>query len=259
MIDSHCHLGIGNLNNEQNDVENVLNRAKQVGVTQILTVACDYDDINDLTKMLSYSNVYGSFGIHPENALKYDEARSHLIYKKIPSLIALGEIGLDYYYGGDLRESQILAFEKQIELASTLNLPVIIHTRDAEDDTQSILKSACNSGLLRAGGVLHCFTASQNMADFALDLGFYISASGIVTFKKAIDLQNVFKTIPLNRLLVETDSPYLAPVPYRGKTNESAYLVYTAEKLAELKQTTIEEIDMATTENFKRLFLREKI
>ena len=259
MIDSHCHLGIGTLNEEQSSVEDVLRRAKQANVTHILTVACDYDDKNDLKKMLSYSNVYGSFGIHPENAQKYNEQYSYDVYKTLPSLVAVGEIGLDYYYGGDMRESQISAFEKQIELASTLNLPIIIHTREAEEDTQAILKSAYKDGLLRAGGVLHCFTASQNMADFALDLGLYISASGIITFKKALDLQEIFKTIPLDRLLIETDSPYLAPVPYRGKINESAYVIHTAQKLAELKNVSVDEIDKQTTENFKRLFLREKI
>lgn len=257
MIDSHCHLGIGALNDEQSAVEDVLQRAKQANVTDVLTVACDYEDVPDLKMMMSYPNVYGAFGIHPENAIKYNEERSRSVYAELPSLIALGEIGLDYYYGGDMKESQISAFEKQIELASLLHLPIIIHTREAEEDTKAILKSAYNGGLLRAGGVLHCFTASQNMADFALDLGLYVSASGIVTFKKAIDLQEIFKTIPLNRLLVETDSPYLAPIPYRGKVNESAYVVHTAQKLAELKQVTLEEIDKATTNNFKQLFLKE--
>lgn len=259
MIDSHCHLGIGTLNEEESCVEDVLERAKQVNVMHILTVACDYDDVNDLKKMLSYSNIYGAFGIHPENAEKYNEERSSQVYHELSSLIALGEIGLDYYYGGDKRKTQISAFEQQIELASKFHLPIIIHTREAEEDTQAILKSAYQSGLLRAGGVLHCFTASQKMADFALDLGLYISASGIITFKKATDLQEIFKTIPLDRLLIETDSPYLAPVPYRGKVNESAYVIYTAQKLAELKKITVDEIDVITTENFKRLFLKEKV
>ena len=158
MIDSHCHLGIGALNDEQSAVEDVLQRAKQANVTDVLTVACDYEDVPDLKMMMSYPNVYGAFGIHPENAIKYNEERSRSVYAELPSLIALGEIGLDYYYGGDMKESQISAFEKQIELASLLHLPIIIHTREAEEDTKAILKSAYNGGLLRASRAISSLT-----------------------------------------------------------------------------------------------------
>lgn len=254
MIDSHCHIGIGK-EWASSDIEALLARASAAGVEKILTVACCYDDVDSLARMLKHKNVYGAFGIHPENAAVYDAARVGAVFKTLPDLKAFGEIGLDYFYAPEQRELQIKVFENQIEQAHKLQLPIIIHTRDAEEDTMSVLKSATAAGFLKNKGVLHCFTGSRKLADFALDLGFYISASGIITFKNALPLREIFERLPLESLLIETDSPYLAPVPYRGKQNESAFLPATAQQLAVLRGLSLQEIDVLTTQNFNRLFL----
>ncbi len=255
MIDSHCHLGIGPEWKENGRTPDILlQRAKEAGVGGILTVACDYSDYDNLKKMLKFQSVWGAFGIHPENAEKFDLNQTIDMLNAFPEIVALGEIGLDFYYGAETRQQQIKVFEQQIELAATRNLPVIIHTRDADDDTIRILETAQNGGLLKNNGVLHCFTGSKQLAEFALGIGFYISASGIITFKKANDLREIFKFIPFDRILVETDSPYLAPIPYRGKANEPAYVIETAKVLANIKQTSFDFIDNVTTSNFKKLF-----
>ncbi len=255
MIDSHCHLGIGPEWKENNrNPQTLLQHAYDVGVHKILTVACSYEDKNDLRHMLTFSNTYGSFGIHPENAGQFDMVHSNDILDEFPELVGLGEIGLDFYYGPETRLQQIKTFEKQIELAAERDLPIIIHTRDADEDTIQILNAAKQGGLLQNSGVLHCFTGKKELAEFALNIGFYISASGIITFKKAEDLRSVFADIPLKKLLIETDSPYLAPVPYRGKVNEPAYVIETAKMLAQIKGVDFNTIDIQTTQNFKKLF-----
>ncbi len=251
MIDSHCHVGFN-----QDDVMGILSRAKEKGVSKMLTVACSLSEYEGLLEILNhYPMFYGAFGIHPEYAdtIPADED----MLKKIsahPNIVAVGECGLDYHYNPDTREIQISAFERQIEIAYRLKKPLIIHAREADDDIVSILDMANRSGLLTYGGVLHCFTGSQKLADKALEVGFYISASGVITFKNAESIRDVFKTVPLERLLIETDSPYMAPVPYRGKVNEPAYIEKTAEKLAEIKDVPFEEIDRITTQNFNNLF-----
>lgn len=255
MIDSHCHVGIGEeWKSEENNPKIILERANKAGVKEILTVACNYSDISDLKQMLTYEQVRGAFGIHPENADKFDATHLSDILDEMPELVALGEIGLDYFYNSESRLNQIKAFEKQIEIASEKHLPIIIHTRDAEADTIQILQASVQGGLLPVRGVLHCFTGTSLLAEQAIDMGFYISASGILTFKKAETLRQIFQTIPLERLLVETDSPYLAPVPYRGKINEPAYVIETAKTLAQIKNLSLEEINTITTQNFKKLF-----
>ena len=251
MIDSHCHIGF------ENDLLNeVVDRAKSVGVRRMLSVACAVSDYKRLLQILTdYPMIDGAVGIHPEYANTWSTAREE-ISRLFPStrLVAIGECGLDYHYAPDTKKEQRLCFEEQIELACRLNKPVIIHTRDAEDDTISILQSAYRAGLLKSGAVLHCFTGTRELADIALEMGLYLSASGVITFKNAEDLRSVFYAVPLDKLLVETDSPYLAPVPYRGKENEPAFVIKTAEKLAELKGLSVEEIDRITTENYYRLF-----
>lgn len=258
MIDSHCHIGIGEEAEKGIPLSETLNRAKNAGISHILTVACSFDDIDDLKAMLTFQNVYGAFGIHPENCLNFSREGIFEVFEELPELIALGEIGLDYFYEPETRQKQIHAFENQIEIADRLNLPIIIHTRDAEDDTISILKSAKNGGLLKKSGVLHCFTGTQRLADFALDMDLYISASGIITFKNAQSLRDIFQCIPSNRLLIETDSPYLAPVPYRGKVNEPAYVIETAKCLADIKSLNYTELGKITTDNFNHLFIERK-
>lgn len=259
MIDSHCHVGIGEeWKTPAMNPKIVLERAHAVGVKEILTVACDYTDVNDLKQMLTYQNVLGAFGIHPENAEQFDETHLSDILDEFPELVALGEIGLDYFYCPENRLKQIKVFEKQIEIAAQRHLPIIIHTREAEKDTMQILEAAMQGGLLSSSGVLHCFTGTSFLAEQALNIGLYVSASGIITFKKAADLRAIFQTIPNERLLVETDSPYLAPVPYRGKTNEPKYVMETANVLAEIKKITLTEMDTITTQNFKKLFQEKK-
>ncbi len=255
MIDSHCHLGIGHEWKEPGQTPEVLlKRAQDAGVSGILTVACSYKDEDDLKQMLEYPNVWGAFGIHPENAPHFDLTHSVRMLTTFSNLVALGEIGLDYYYEPETRAQQIKVFEAQIELAARYRLPIIIHTRDAEDDTIKILRAAKEGGLLENSGVLHCFTGTRLLAESAMEMGLYISASGIITFKKAAELRGVFADVPLNKLLVETDSPYLAPVPYRGKLNEPSYVIETAKELARIKEVTFDEINKVTTGNFKKLF-----
>lgn len=251
MIDSHCHIGLNSV-----DITELLRRANSAGVKTMLSVACHLPEYPALLRLLdTYPMLYGSLGIHPEYSGTYTTNED--LIKKItahPHIVGVGEVGLDYHYMAESKAIQQSAFERQIEVAHSVQKPIIIHTREADDDTIAILESADRSGLLRYGGVLHCFTGTQRLAEKALELGFYISASGIITFKMADDIRDVFKMIPCNRLLVETDSPYLAPVPYRSKINEPAYVIETAKKLAELKEISLEELDHITTSNFIHLF-----
>ncbi len=259
MIDSHCHLGIGDEWKENGRAPDVLlARAIEAGVTDILTVACDYKDKKDLKQMLEYSGVWGAFGIHPENAEHFDLSHTNDMLDEFSNIVALGEIGLDFYYEPETRLQQIKVFETQIELAAQRYLPIIIHTRNADEDTISILESAKNGKLLENGCVLHCFTGSRLLAETALNMDIFISASGIITFKKATELREIFSIVPMDKLLVETDAPYLAPVPYRGKVNEPAYVIETAKVLAQIKNETFDNIEKITTSNFKKLFKIER-
>ncbi len=251
MIDSHCHIGMG-----EDNIEQVIKNALDKGVSRLLSVACNISDYQLLLKLLdNYSMVYGAFGIHPENA---KDCPSQDAFKKMimahPKLIGVGETGLDYHYMTEDKITQQKAFEYQIEMASQVQKPVIIHTREADEDTISILRAAYRGGVLKYGGVLHCFTGTVKLAEKALEFGLYISASGVITFKNADSIRSVFQMIPLERLLVETDSPYMAPVPYRGKENQPAYVIKTAEKLADIKGVELSEIEQITSNNFNRLF-----
>ncbi len=251
MIDSHCHIGLNS-----SDVIGVLMRAQLAGVQSMLSVACYELEYPALLQLLNdYPNLYGAFGIHPEYVDTLPSA-DEMIAKITahPRLVGFGEIGLDYHYLAHPKEVQRAAFEKQIEMAARVNKPIIIHAREADEDVIQILTAAKEGGLLNAGGVLHCYTSGPELAECAMDMGFYISASGVVTFKMSDNVREVFNLVPLDKLLIETDSPYLAPVPYRGKLNEPSYLVETAKKMAELKGVTLDEIDKITTANFKKLF-----
>lgn len=255
MIDSHCHLGIDEF---KQDITGCLLRAKEQGVTHLLTVACSYHDVDDLAFMMKQENVYGAFGIHPEQALTFDYQKSLAVYQKYPGIVAVGEIGLDYFYNKDTKKQQQIALYNQIELAHQLEKPIIIHARDADDDLIKILTDTCKKGLLKKRGVMHCFCGSQQLADVALELGFYISVSGIITFKNAVELRDIIDKIPLNRLMVETDSPYLAPHPLRGRQNEPSYVAHTLKMLATIKNQDINTVEDQTTKNFFDLFIKEE-
>lgn len=254
MIDSHCHIGIGRLKEE---TPAMIERAFASGVTNILSVACKPEELSDLIALLdTYHFIYGAFGIHPEYANEEEISPEKLIQGLLahPRLVGVGETGLDYYYQPETRAAQLKAFQTHIEVAYRLKKPIIIHTRSAEADTSALLKEADRAGYLAYGGVLHCFTGSSDLAETALSLGLHISASGVITFKNAADLRRIFEIVPLNRLLVETDAPYLAPVPYRGQTNEPAFVAETLKMLAAIHRISPQEADTYTTSNFKKLF-----
>ena len=253
-IDSHCHINFPELNQK---IDEVLLNMENNSITHALCVSVTLDKINeilDLTKR--YSNIYASVGVHPDYE-DIQEPDIDILFKhsKNKKVVAIGETGLDYFrLKGDL-SWQRDRFRTHIRAAIKSNLPLIIHTRNAPDDTISIMKEeAANS----ATGVMHCFTESYEMAKKAIDLGFYISFSGIITFKNAETLRETVKKIPIENILIETDSPYLAPVPNRGKLNEPANVKYVAEKIAELKGLSVEKVAEITTNNFFKLFTKCK-
>lgn len=253
LIDSHCHLDYEPM---ASDLDGTLERARQKGVNCVLTIATQLEKIPVVTAIAeSHENVCASIGVHPHEAEKVDSKTD--LFKvlneaaKHPKVVAFGETGLDYYYTHSPKGAQKKVFTAHIEASLENDLPLIIHTRDAENDTLDILKTI---GKGKVRGVMHCFSGTEKLRDKALDLGFYISISGIITFNKADSLRNVVKDIPMNRLLVETDAPFLAPTPYRGKSNEPAYLVETAKKLAEIKSVGYNELCDETTRNFSNLF-----
>lgn len=251
IIDSHCHLNYP----EFSDLSATLDNASASGVELMQTISCkrsDFKEVIDLTE--KSDRIYGSIGIHPHEAEAHQDVTVEELVKwsQHPRIIGIGESGLDYYYDNSPRDLQRNGFSVHIEAARETGLPLIVHTRDADDDMIEMIQSAYNKGAYK--GLLHCFSSTQRMADAALEIGFYISLSGIITFKKADELREVVKTIPMDRLLVETDSPYLAPIPHRGKPNEPAYTRHVLEKLAEIKEVSIEEMARVTTDNFFRLF-----
>jgi TatD DNase family protein len=252
LIDSHCHLNYEGLAERR---EEVLNTARAAGVTGFLNISTRQGEWNDVIAVAeANADVWATVGVHPHEADAHPdlgaaalvEAASH------PDVIAIGECGLDYYYDKSDRAAQRDRFGAHIEAARATGLPLVVHTRDAEEDTAAILERAVNAGGVR--GVLHCFTGSRALAEKALGLGFYVSLSGIVTFKNAQDLQETAKIIPDERLLVETDSPFLAPVPHRGQTCEPAFVADTARFVAELRGVDAETLAQQTTANFFKLF-----
>jgi len=251
FIDSHCHLNL--LAEEEGGLDHVLAQAKENNVDHIVSIAIDKASCHDVISIAErYPNITASVGIHPNVDQQENFTVEELIaLAQHEKVIAIGETGLDYFRSeGDL-EWQRDRFRTHIEAAKQLTKPLIIHTREARDDTMDILEQ---EDAEQAGGIIHCFTENWETAQRALDIGFYISLSGIVTFKNAVELQDVAKKLPLDRILIETDAPYLAPVPHRGKTNKPAFVKHVAEFLAELRGDSVQNIAKATSDNFHRLF-----
>lgn len=252
LVDSHCHL---DYNDFEEDFEEVLAHMRKNGVTAVLNAGNSIDSLDEqLALSEKYPFIYTAAGVHPHNAEEYaNMTAEYLIEKsKHKKIVGIGECGLDYYYNYSAKDTQIKVFLEHIKAAQQTGLPLIIHTRDADDDTMEILGQHYKKAPF--SGEIHCFSGSQKLADFALSIGFYISASGIITFNKSSDLREIFNKIPLDRLLVETDSPFLAPVPVRGHRNEPANVRYVAEKLAQVKDVPVEKIIEITSQNFYNLF-----
>lgn len=252
LIDSHVHLDDLRYDTDR---DTVLQRAEAAGVETMVTIGCDLATSQAAVALAqTHQQVFATIGVHPHEAKEikdgwYEVFRS---LARQPKVVAYGEIGLDYHYDHSPREIQRERFREQIHLARELNLPLIIHTREAQDDTVTILRE---EGAGDVGGVFHCFSGDAWLAKDALDMGFYLSFSGVLTFKNATMLRDIAKTVPLDRLMVETDCPYLTPVPYRGKRNEPAYVQYVAETLAEIRGNgSFESLARATVDNTKRLF-----
>ena len=251
MIDSHCHLDHEPL---LSDLSNVIKRSKDIGIKKLLTISTSFESFSKIKDIVNKDEIiYGTVGIHPHesdtNIITKNEIIKNL--KENPKIIGIGETGLDYYYNNSDKEKQLTSFKTHIEAAIECDVPIIVHSRNAEDDTFKILNEykEYNPKIL-----MHCFTGSKKFAEKLLNFNTIFSASGIITFKNAIDLQNTFKSLPLDKILIETDSPYLAPVPNRGKKNEPSFIDYTANKLADIKNITKSKLIEITTNNFNKLF-----
>lgn len=252
LIDSHCHLNYAGLAERQ---EEVLANARKRGIAGFLNISTRQSEWGEVVGAAERNDdVWASIGVHPHEADAHPDLGAAALADAAahPRVIAIGECGLDYYYDKSDRSAQLERFQAHIEAARATGLPLVVHTREAEADTAEILSREVGKG--GVAGVLHCFTGSADLARTALGLGFYISISGIVTFKNAKDLQEVAKAIPQDRLLVETDSPFLAPVPHRGQTCEPAFVADTAAFLSDLRDEPLDELAEATTANFFKLF-----
>tara|TARA_B100000575_G_scaffold83530_1_gene65760 strand:+ start:753 stop:1514 length:762 start_codon:yes stop_codon:yes gene_type:complete len=251
MIDSHCHLDHEPL---ISNLDNVIQRSKAVGVKKILTISTSIESFSRVKEIVKKDDmIYGTIGIHPHEANKNIIDIEFFIknLRENKKIIGIGETGLDFYYDNSDREKQIDSFKVHIEAALENNIPLIVHSRNAEEKTFEILNRYKDKNLKI---LMHCFTGSEKFAKELLNLNTYFSASGIITFKNSEELQKTFKSLPLNRILIETDSPFLAPVPYRGKKNEPSFIDFTAEKLAEIKAIDKSKLKRITTENFNNLF-----
>ena len=254
LIDSHCHL---DYLARDGDLEEIVGRARRAGVSAMVTICTklsEFDVVRGIAQR--FPEVSCSVGVHPHEAAEEGQETPDRLraLADLPEVVGIGETGLDYFYEHSPREAQQRSFRSHIAAARQTGLPLIVHTRDADADTVAILREEAEAGAM--SGVIHCFTAGPALAEAALELGFYIGVSGIMTFKKAEELRETLRRVPLERLLVETDAPYLAPVPQRGKRNEPAFVVHTAAALAELKAVTVDELAEATTYNFYTLFGR---
>ena len=251
MIDSHCHLDHEPL---LSDLKNVIERSKAVGIEKLLTISTSLESFSRIKEIINKDEIiYGTMGIHPHESSK-DIIKSSLIIDNIknhPKIIGIGETGLDFFYKNSDKTHQINSFKEHIEASIETNVPLIIHSRDAEKETFEILNNYKNEKLKI---LMHCFTGSKEFAEKLLNLNSYFSASGIITFKNAVNLQETFKFLPLEKILIETDSPFLAPVPNRGKKNEPSYIDFTAKKLSEIKNILKSELISITTKNFNKLF-----
>ncbi|SMF30712.1 TatD DNase family protein [Alteromonadaceae bacterium Bs31] len=253
LVDSHCHLDRLKLGDSPDGLKTAINAAKERGVSEMLCVCISEENkqaVLDIAQ--SYDGIYASVGVHPSDVGETVVSVSGLHnWAAADKVVALGETGLDYYYSAENAANQKDSFRNHLIAGAELGLPVIIHTRDAREDTLALMRE---HGSLDSAGVMHCFTESWEMASAALDLNFYISLSGIVTFKNASELRDVARKVPLDKLLVETDSPYLAPVPHRGKANEPKYVREVAEFIAELRGIPFEQLAEITSNNFAKLF-----
>ena len=252
MIDSHCHLDHEPL---LENLDQVIKRSKETGITKLLTICTTLDSFARIKIIIKKDPmIYGTFGIHPHETEGSFSVDKDFIIKNVrqnDKIIGIGETGLDFFYNHSNKRRQIDSFKAHIEASIELNKPIIIHSRNAEAETYDILKSYQSDNLKI---LMHCFTGSTSFANDLLELNAFFSASGIITFKNSTDLQNTFKNLPLDRLLIETDSPFLAPIPMRGKKNEPSFIKYTLDKLSTLKKVTVEKMSKTTTDNFNKLF-----
>ena len=253
MIDSHCHLDHEPL---LSDLSNVLKRSKDIGIKKLLTISTSFESFSKIKDIINKDEIiFGTVGVHPHesdtNTITKDVIIKNL--KENSKIIGVGETGLDYYYNNSDKKKQIISFKTHIEAALECDVPIIVHSRNAEDDTFEILNEYkdYNTKIL-----MHCFTGSKEFSKKLLTLNSYFSASGIITFKNSVDLQETFKSLPIDKILIETDSPYLAPVPKRGKKNEPSFIDFTANKLSEIKKISKIELINKTTDNFNRLFFK---
>jgi len=253
IIDSHCHLDYPDLYTQ---LDSVVDRAMQNQVKYLLTICTTLNSYNKIKLIIDkHKNIYGTFGIHPHETKNFPNIDHKYIIKETKDnkkIIGIGETGLDYHYNLSDKNIQKKSFIEHIRSASELDMPVIVHSRAAENDTYDILKSESKNLDLKI--LIHCFTGSKEFAKKLIDLNAYISVSGIITFKNSNTLNNAISSIPIDNILVETDSPYLAPVPFRGKSNEPSYIVHTVEKLSEIKKITKDEVMKKTSNNFLKIF-----
>ena len=251
MIDSHCHLDHEPL---LSDLPNVIRRSKDIGIKKLLTISTSWDSFSRIKNIIDTDEIiYGTIGIHPHETNDNFISAENIVknFNENLKIIGIGETGLDFYYNNSDKDKQIKSFNEHIKASIQTNAPLIIHSRNAEKNTFDILNDYKNYNLKI---LMHCFTGSKKFAEKLLDLNAYFSASGIITFKNSIELQETFKFLPLEKILIETDSPFLAPVPNRGKKNEPSYIDFTAKKLAEIKDITKSDLIRITTDNFKNLF-----
>lgn len=253
LIDSHCHLNLLNLEKYDGDLAAMIAAANAVGVDHILCVGIDFVTAHDVIAIAQqFAQVSASVGLHPSETSDTEPDVEKIVRLAThPKVVAIGETGLDYYYNDSGLDNMRERFRRHIRAAKKLHKPLIIHSRAAHQDTIQIMRE---EGANEIGGVMHCFTESWQMAEEAMALGFYISFSGIVTFKNAKNVAEVAAKVPLENMLIETDAPYLTPVPFRGKPNEPQYVRFVAEKIAELKNISIDEVAAQTTKNFQQLF-----
>ena len=253
IVDSHCHLDYSKLFDRLDDI---IKRADQNQVKYLLTICTTLKSFEKIKLIISkYKNIFGTFGIHPHETEKFKNVDTKFILnqkKENKKIIGIGETGLDFYYNYSDKQAQKKSFIDHINAASELNIPIIVHSRAAENETYEILSSEKKHSNLKV--LMHCFTGSKEFAKKLLDINCYISVSGIITFKNSTELTDTVSSIPIEKLLVETDSPYLAPLPHRGKSNEPSYIVHTVEKLSHIKKISKEEVANKTTNNFKKLF-----
>ena len=253
IIDSHCHLEYEPMSQT---LKEVISRANKDGVKYLLTISTSDKSLQKILKITNdFSCVYGTYGIHPHEAKNHKHIKSKDIIEKASlskKIIGIGETGLDFYYNHSEKNDQIDCFEEHINSAQKLKIPLIVHTRSAEDETLRLLAKRKKENDFKL--LIHCFTGTRDFAFKLLDLNAFISASGVVTFKKSLDLASTFKDIQNNRILVETDAPYLAPVPLRGKSNEPSYIIHTVKFLSELKKISFKDFSKITTANFNNLF-----